>query len=73
MLTGLMKSKSAVILVLNKIDLLQDKSDLISLITELNSKYSFESIIPISVKIMTAFPLWKMRLRSWLESPHFPR
>lgn len=49
MLTGLMKSKSAVILILNKIDLLHNKSDLISLITELNSKYSFESIIPISV------------------------
>lgn len=49
MLKSLMKSKFSVILVLNKIDLLQDKSDLISLITELNSKYSFESIIPISV------------------------
>lgn len=49
MLKSLMKSKFSVLLVLNKIDLLQDKSDLISLITELNSKYSFESIIPISV------------------------
>lgn len=49
MLKGLMRSKFPVLLVLNKIDLLQDKSDLISLITELNSKYSFESIIPISV------------------------
>lgn len=49
MLKGLMRSKFPVLLVLNKIDLLQYKSDLISLITELNSKYSFESIIPISV------------------------
>ncbi len=49
LLDSLMKSKATVILVINKIDLLEDKSALISLITELNSKYSFETIIPISV------------------------
>lgn len=72
MLSGLMKSKSAVILVLNKIDLLQDKSDLISVITELNSKYSFESIIPISVKNNDGVSIVEdevMKLAK--ESPHF--
>ncbi len=49
LLRSLMRSESKVILVLNKVDLLSDKSALVSIITKLSGKYNFESIIPISV------------------------
>ncbi len=49
LLQTLMQSKSPVILVINKIDLLEDKSELISLITEMSGKYSFISVVPVSV------------------------
>ncbi|MGN0584650.1 MAG: GTPase Era [Ruminococcus sp.] len=72
LLENICKSKSKVILVLNKVDLLQNKSDLISLITELNMKYSFESIIPISVLDNDGVSIVEeevMKLAK--ESPHF--
>lgn len=51
--TGLIKSfnakKMKVILVINKIDLLEDKSALISVISEYAKLYDFDEIIPISV------------------------
>ncbi|MBQ8687633.1 MAG: GTPase Era [Ruminococcus sp.] len=49
LLGNLMKANQNVILILNKIDLLRDKSELVRMITELNAKYTFTSIIPISV------------------------
>ena len=72
LLENICKSKSKVILVLNKIDLLQNKSYLISLITELNLKYSPESIIPISVLDNDGVSIVEeevMKLAK--ESPHF--
>ena len=41
--------KMKVILVLNKIDLLEDKTALISLITEYSQLYVFDEVVPISV------------------------
>lgn len=41
--------KMKVILVLNKIDLLEDKTALISLITEYSQLYMFDEVVPISV------------------------
>lgn len=72
LLENICRSKSNVILVLNKIDLLQNKSDLISLITDFNLKYSPESIIPISVLDNDGVSIVEeevMKLAK--ESPHF--
>lgn len=41
--------KMKVILVLNKIDLLEDKTALISLITEYSQLYMFDEVVPVSV------------------------
>ena len=49
LLENLMKAKATVLLILNKIDLLRDKSELVGWITELSGKYTFSSVIPISV------------------------
>lgn len=44
------KGKTKVILALNKIDLLEDKENLISVIAEYSKLYDFLEIVPISVK-----------------------
>lgn len=49
LLKSLNKSKMPVILVLNKIDLLRNKSDIAVTIAELSAKVKFKSIIPVSV------------------------
>ena len=50
MLEMLDKSKIPVILVLNKIDKIDDKAEIAKLISELAEKYNFKSVIPISAK-----------------------
>lgn len=72
LLKNLMKSKSKVILVLNKIDLLSDKSELVHLITELSGKYSFYSIVPISVIQRDGISIVEEEVINFAkESPHF--
>ncbi len=72
LLQSLMKSKTNVILVLNKIDLLEDKSALISLITEMNLRYEFESIIPISVTGNDGVNIVVDEVKKFAkESPHY--
>lgn len=72
LLQGLMKSKTNVILVLNKIDLLEDKSALISLITEMNLRYKFETIIPISVTGNDGVEIVVEEVKKFAkESPHY--
>ena len=44
----LKKANKKIILVINKIDLLKDKEELLPLIDELNKKYEFLDIVPIS-------------------------
>ncbi len=50
MLEALNKSKTPVILVLNKIDMLSNKDEMAKLIHELTEKYNFRAVIPISAK-----------------------
>lgn len=72
LLKSLIRSKSKVILVLNKVDLLSDKSVLVSIITELSGKYDFDSIVPISVLQNDGISIVEeevMKLAK--ESPHF--
>ena len=72
LLQGLMKSKTNVILVLNKIDLLEEKSALISLITEMNLRYKFETIIPISVTANDGVEIVVEEVKKFAkESPHY--
>lgn len=72
LLQGLMKSKTNVILVLNKIDLLEEKSALISLITEMNLRYKFETIIPISVTGNDGVEIVLEEVKKFAkESPHY--
>ena len=72
LLQGLMKSKTNVILVLNKIDLLEEKSALISLITEMNLRYKFETIIPISVTGNDGVEIVVEEVKKFAkESPHY--
>ena len=72
LLQGLMKSNTNVILVLNKIDLLEEKSALISLITEMNLRYKFETIIPISVTGNDGVEIVVEEVKKFAkESPHY--
>lgn len=50
LLKSLNKSKMPVILVLNKIDLLKNKNDLIPVISSLTEQISFQAVIPVSVR-----------------------
>ena len=50
LLLSLNQSKMPVMLILNKIDLLRNKDELASIISELTSKCEFKAVIPISVK-----------------------
>ncbi len=72
MLTELCTSKTPVIFVLNKIDLLESMSSLAPLIAELSMKYSFEAIVPVSVTENNGVDLVvKEALKLAEEGPHF--
>ncbi|MBQ8513995.1 MAG: GTPase Era [Ruminococcus sp.] len=72
LLKSLMKAKSRVLLILNKIDLLPNKSELVSLITKLNAQYTFEAIIPISVLEKDGVSIVEEEVAKLAsESPHF--
>lgn len=65
-------SKMPVILVLNKIDLLEDKSTLAPIIAGLTSQFEFESIIPISVTENNGVDIVQDEVLKFAsESPHF--
>lgn len=46
----LKKVKSPVILLLNKVDLIKDKQEILKVISEYNSFYNFDEIIPVSAR-----------------------
>ena len=72
MLKNMTASKTPVIFVLNKIDLLEKKSDLVPIIARLSGKFSFEAIIPISVTEKNGIDLVEQEvLKLAAESPHF--
>lgn len=71
MLSSLTKS-TPVILALNKIDLLEDKSALIKIITEFSSKYKFSAIVPLSVTENDGIDLIISEVEKLaVESPHY--
>ena len=72
MLADFSAGKMPVIFVLNKIDLLERKSELVPMIAKLSGKYNLEAIIPVSVTENNGVDIVEeevMKLAS--ESPHF--
>jgi GTP-binding protein Era len=64
--------KMPVILVLNKIDLLENKSDLAGIISSISSEIDFVTVIPISVKENNGIDIVQEELlKLATESPHF--
>lgn len=72
MLSDLSSGKTHLIYVLNKIDLLENKSDLVPIISELSGKYNFDSIIPISVTEHNGVDIVVSEVMKFAsDSPHF--
>ncbi len=72
MLKNIIAGKTPVIFVLNKIDLLEKKSDLIPIIAEISRKFDPEAIIPVSVKENNGINLIEQEvMKLAAESPHF--
>lgn len=72
MLKNMTGSKTPVIFVLNKIDLLEKKSDLVPIIARLSGNFNFEAIIPISVTENNGTELVEQEvMKLAAESPHF--
>jgi GTP-binding protein Era len=72
LLSNCFASKTKVILVLNKIDLLSDKSELALKIAQLSGEYPFTAVIPISVKDNDGIDLVVDEVKKLaVESPHY--
>ncbi len=66
------KRKLRAVLVINKIDLLEDKEDLFEIITAYTKLYDFESVIPVSAVKGDGINIIKDECRPFLkESPHY--
>lgn len=71
-LQKLAETKAPVILLINKIDKIKDKSQLLPFINELKAKYNFTDIIPMSARKMdNVAELETMIMKLLPESPHF--
>lgn len=72
MLESLRKSGTPAILVLNKIDLLEDKSELIKIISGFSSLYDFKAVIPVSVTQNDGINIVVEEVKKLaVESPHY--
>lgn len=72
MLSSVCSSKVLVILLLNKIDLLKDKTELAAVIADLSSRFKFDDIIPISVLTQDGLDIVREKALSLaVEGPHF--
>ena len=72
LLKSMNASKMPVILVLNKIDLLKNKNDLVPLIADLSSKADFQAIVPVSVTENNGIDIVIDEIIKLAEeSPHF--
>ncbi|MGN0621623.1 MAG: GTPase Era [Porcipelethomonas sp.] len=72
MLRELSASGTPVIFVLNKIDLLDNKSELVPIIAELSAGYSFEAVVPVSVTENNGVDIVvDEALKLAAEGPHF--
>ena len=68
----LKRRKLKAILVINKIDLLERKEELLGVITKYNSQFEFDSIIPLSAKTGNGVDLMLDELRKYAKpSPHY--
>lgn len=66
------QSKVPCVAVINKIDLVEDKADIMPIMTKLQSLYDFDEIIPISVKDNDGVSIVKEILSRYTEeSPHY--
>ncbi len=72
MLKNMTKGGTPVIFVLNKIDLLEKKSDLVPIIAKLSGKFNFDAIIPVSVTEDNGVDIVEQEvMKLAVESPHF--
>jgi GTP-binding protein Era len=73
-LNKLKQDSAPVILVLNKVDLIKDKTTLLPLIEQLQSKFNFADIVPLSArKPANVHDLEKLIIKMLPEGPHlFP-
>lgn len=73
-LLHLKKIKVPVILAVNKIDKLEQRSDLLPLLKTWEAKYSFETVVPISARLNEQMSVLKTQIKKYLpESPYlFP-
>ncbi|MCQ2465236.1 MAG: GTPase Era [Oscillospiraceae bacterium] len=72
MLRSVGASKTPLVLILNKIDLLKDKTVLAQKIAELSSEFNFDDVIPISVLENDGVELVREKALSLaVEGPHF--
>ncbi|MCD7731179.1 MAG: GTPase Era [Oscillospiraceae bacterium] len=61
-----------VILIINKIDLISDKSEIAAKIAEFSSLYDFNTVIPISVKENDGIDIvWEETKKYAVEGPHY--
>lgn len=68
----LKRRKLKAILVINKIDLLEKKEELLGVITKYNSQFEFDSIIPLSAKTGNGVDLMLGELDKYAKpSPHY--
>lgn len=71
-LQKLNETKAPVILVINKVDKIKDKSQLLPFINELKERYDFKDIVPMSARKMdNVVELETMIMKLLPESPHF--
>ena len=72
LINELKRRKLNAILVINKIDLLEDKEDLFEIITAYNSKFDFDTIIPVSAAKGDGIDIITNECSKYLEeSPHY--
>lgn len=72
LIEGFKAKKSDVILLINKVDLIKDKSELLKIIEQYSRMFDFKEIIPISVKAKENTELIIPIVEKYaVESPHF--
>lgn len=72
LLENIFEKKIPCILVINKIDLLKEKDELLGIIGAYTGKYDFNSVIPLSAKTGDGIDILKSEISQFLKvSPHF--
>lgn len=72
LINELKKRKIKAVLVINKIDLLEKREELLKLITKYNECFPFEAIIPLSARTGDGIDLMLLELNKFAKpSPHF--